>query len=235
MALNEDQKKLYNFHLAFFKRRQNKPYTLRVNFDNFEKEKPDEYVQLVKLDRFFRNHDAVNKRLFFEAPYKIFEDREYFDIGFYNSQAAIKCYTTYLRQMEQQDPDCMDQCQFIIDSLIFIKDFCCENKITVINYLKHKEQLSLSWAVHLAEHKTSFYVILGYTYFGVRIRERISDIPPDELDMLMGTIVKNYDIYQNKLDNSEKAKKLVKNGIEKIDKLVNEYLKNVNECDTINK
>jgi len=39
MSVTNEQKNIYNQHLSTYKRRQNKPYTLRENFDDFEAKK----------------------------------------------------------------------------------------------------------------------------------------------------------------------------------------------------
>lgn len=227
MSITEEQKRIYNHHLSTYKRHQNKPYTLRANFDEFEKEKPEEYVCLVKLESFFNNHDHVNRKLYFDAPYRIYEDRDYFDLCYYTSQAAIKCYTLYLKQLNEQSIDAPSQIEFIKDTLTFIKDYCILHRLPLLQYLNFKENLTFTWATHIAEHKTSIYVIQGFDYFNFRIYDHMFEMQPDERELLLENIVENYATYKAKLDSSKLAKKLIIEGLKIIDKSINESLKSV--------
>jgi hypothetical protein len=234
MPLTENQQKLYNLHLQSYKRHQNKPYRIRENFDNFEKEKPEEYSWLQKLDQLFTSHPQLNVKLFFEAPYRLYDDEDYYSLNFYISHAAIKTYTTYLKQLEDQSPDNSFQLEFIKDSLEFIKNYCLEQKINLVQYLEKIEQVTYMWAVHIAEHKISPYAIIGFRYFNIPIYDKIFDMPADERDMLISDLANNYRIYENRLENTKTAKIFVIRGISIISQIINNKLANPTLCDTIN-
>ena len=225
MTLTNSQKQLYNQHLSTYKRRQNKPYTTRADFDTFVKDKPEDYQCLIRLDNFFTNHPAVNRKLFFDAPYKIYEDKDFFNLGYYNSQAAIKSYTLYLKQLSEQSPDSASQLEFITDSLKFIHQFCMDKKIYLRQYFEHSEGQNLSWVANFANHNTSIYALIGFTYFGTPIKDLMMSLPFDEIQMFFENELTNYTIYKTNLDNSKTAKKLIMEGIKIIDKRISKDLK----------
>jgi hypothetical protein len=222
--LTEFQKQIYNIHLASYKKRQKKPYKLRENFEGFEQEHPEETLTLMRLERFFQNYSGINPKLFFNAPYIVHEDLEYKNLHYYNSQAAIKSYNLYLKLIEAATPDSDFQLEYINDSLKFIRDFCIEHKITLVNYMYFKEGITYSWAVHLAQHKVSFFVILGFCIFNIPIHDHIYDMPEDELDMLLGDLPKNYAQFKDQLETSTKARSYVFNGLRLIEKDINDHL-----------
>lgn len=224
MPLTEDQKRIYNHHLSTYKRYQQKPYTLRQKFDEFQEENPEHYNALVKLESFFKNHQQVNRKLFFDAPYEIYEDCDYFDLAYYTTQKAIKCYTVYLKQLNTQSVDTPSQLQFIKDTLSLIKEYCIEHKITLVQYMSFKDGLTFAWASHIASNQTSFYVILGFNYFNFNVFDHMFEMPDDERTMLLGNIVENYLIYKTKLDDSKSAKRLVIEGLKTIEKSINKHL-----------
>jgi hypothetical protein len=229
MSLNENQKRLYNLHLQTFKRHQNKPFQKRLNFDDFESEKPEDYLWLQKLDNLLTSHPQINQKLYFEAPYRIYEDQDYFNLNYYTSQAGIRAYILLLKEMDDQSPDNDFQIEFIRDSLEFIKQYCIENKIELSKYLQHIESITYVWAVHLAEHKISPFVIIGFKYFNIPVYDYIFSMPEDERNMLIGEFAINFKIYEKRLNESKKAKRLITEGIKIISQKINHCLQS-KEC-----
>lgn len=233
MPVTKEQQKIYNQHLSSYRRHQNKPYTLRENFDDFEKEKPEDYVNLMKLERIFNQHSQLNRRYYFEAPYKIYPDKDYFNLQFYTTMAAIKTYSLYMKQINAASPDSPDQMYYINDSLIFIRNFCIENNITLSQYLAFRKYLALSWATHLADHNISIYVFLGFDYLNLSVYDMFFNMPEDERELLLGDIIENYPIYKDNLNKSKHAKHLVIEGLKGINKYIKNNLKSNLDCDTI--
>jgi len=230
--INDFQKRLYNLHLATYKRHQKKPYTHRMNFDNFEREKPEETLWLLKLEKFFTNYSKINIKQFFDAPYVIHEDKDYFSLEFYTAQAAINTYRLYMKQAETQLPDSICQLEYIKDSLKFIKEFCIKQKIRLVDYMFYKEGLTYSWAVHIAEHKTSIYAIMGFSlYTPEKIYDHMFEMPDDEREMLLGDIVNNFPIYKAQFEKSVTAKQLLIKGQEVINKEIEKSLNNTCNSD----
>ena len=221
MTITAPQRSIYNQHLASYKSQQGKPYTYKKDFSDIEDKKPEVCVTLAKLDLFFRNHPAVNRKQFFAAPYGIYDDVDYYNIGYYTSQAAIKSYTLHLKQLRGQSPDSAAQVELIRDSLVYIKDFCTKYSIGIKDYFKASQGVVPAWVVHYAEHNVSAYALLGFTYFNFQIKSLIFSIPPDEIEFFLSDLLENYSTYMEKLDNSTTAKTLVLKGIPAINGSIN--------------
>jgi len=67
----------------------------------------------MKLEKILGTHNHINRRLYFEAPYEIYTDKNYFDLQFYTTMAAIKTYNLYTKQLNAKKPDCRSQIEFI--------------------------------------------------------------------------------------------------------------------------
>jgi len=227
MPLSDFQKYLYNLHLKVYRKKEQKPYTERKNFDNFETEHPDKYASLIKISQMLTSMPHINKKLYFEAPYALYPDKKYFGLDFYTKQLAIKVYTLYLKQLNEQSPDSPSQLEFITDSLKFVRDFCIQEKIELSVYFNHKSCVVYSWAKHIAEYHTSPYFIIGFAYLGVSVYDLMMDMPDDERELLLGELPHNYASYKCKLDSSEKAKMLVIKGLKAIDESIQKELTKV--------
>lgn len=154
MLLTEQEKQIYNFFLQAC--RKNKPYTKRKNFDNIDNEV---YIIIKKLSLFFKNNPSVNKREYFSAPYSYYKDQTYFDIGFFITPRAVKCYTLLKQKQEKEDPDNEDTIKRCKECYIFIYNYCKENNLTVEQYAKIINGTTPLVLQHLREHKINFYVL----------------------------------------------------------------------------
>lgn len=228
--LNELQKNLYNMHLATTRSHQNKPFTIRKNFDDFETEKPEDYVNLLKIEQLVKSCN-LNVKNYFKAPYQTYKDVEYFDLQFYTTQKAIKCYTIQINLLKSTLPDEKEQLTFIKDSLIFLKEYCIENNISLGSYFKQESGLSPTWATHLVTYKTSIYLIIGFELLGCNIYDMMHSMHPDDREMYLGNIQENYPKYRKHINESKIAKRLIVEGINKIDGIIKEKI-NKNEIKT---
>lgn len=227
MPVSKSMADIYNLHLSSYKKHQNKPYKFKVNFENFEEEKPEEYVYLIKLDRILSSNSQINQYLYFQAPYEIYKDKEYFSLQFYTTMAAIKTYNLYTKQLNAKLPDNDDQLQFIKESLKFIQNFCITHKLNLSEYLIYREFVTLSWATHIAECKVSPYVMLGFETFGIIVYNLLFNMAPDERELLLEDFVENFRLYSSNYKKSKITKVFVTKGIQQINKNINEYLKSL--------
>jgi hypothetical protein len=217
--LTEIQKSIYNTHLATSRQNQNKPFTIRKDFENFETQKPEEYSYLLKIEQLIKSCN-LNLKVYFKSPYTIYKDTPYFDLQFYTTQKAIKCYTIYIRLMQNKLPDDKDQLEFIKDSLVFIKDFCIEKNIFLRDYFNFKIGETPAWALHLITYKISIYLLIGLELLNFNIRQFFSELCPDDREMYLGDIDKLYPKYKQNILNSKMAKPLILKGINKIEGLI---------------
>tara|TARA_R100001129_G_scaffold182307_1_gene162756 strand:- start:484 stop:1143 length:660 start_codon:yes stop_codon:yes gene_type:complete len=158
--ITEKEKHIYNSFLYASRKAKNKPVRLRQNFDNLQSE--DE-VALKKLSLLLSKYNHINYNDFFIAPYKVYKEDNYFNLSFFNTRRAIKCYSMYCKEKEIQNPDSEDSIDILKDCLKFIFNFCNENKITLAEYKIYTSN-DVSGAtpepfIHLKNHKINFYIL----------------------------------------------------------------------------
>ena len=158
--INEKEKSIYNSHLYASRKAKNKPVRLRQNFDNIESK--DE-VALKKLNLLLSKYTHINYSDFFIAPYKVYSPEDYFDLSFFNTRRAIKCYSMYCKDKETQNPDSEDSINTLKNCLKYIFNFCNGEKITLAQY-KNYTGISNTGSIpivftHLKNHKINFYVL----------------------------------------------------------------------------
>ncbi|MDB4430297.1 hypothetical protein N9273_00590, partial [bacterium] len=100
--ITEREKSIYNSYLYASRSAQNKPTRFRKDFSKL---KDEDFVSLKKLSAFLTRHNNINYRDWFAAPYEVYSKDEYFDLKFFNSRKALKCYSLYMKDREMSNPD----------------------------------------------------------------------------------------------------------------------------------
>lgn len=204
------EKRIYNTYLRISRSKQNKPYRLRENFDNFENE--PNYVYIKQLQLFFEKHKHVKIDDFFNAPYIVYptESGKY-DLKFYNSYNAIKVYSLFLKKLNSMDPD--DDIIFsrTVDGVKFIQEFCKDNNLKYSEYFNHTTGTMNSFWNHLKCNDITVYNLFLtdnlYTLYSK------SDKPI--LREMLDGVADRLDLYRSLLYNSAKTRKLI-NGLKHI-------------------
>lgn len=222
--VTEYQKYIYNSHLSSYKRHQNKPYSYRQNFESFEQDNSKDYSSLIKLSNILENNKNINIKYFFDAPYKVYNDKDYYPLSYYTNMSAVKAYTLYLKQLNNSKPDDPQQLEFIRESLIHIKDICVEKKLSLQGYLSHQEGAIFQWVDDLHRHMVSPYVILGFGFFGVQVYNMLFNMPEEERILLVNDIVTNFSVLNRNLEESKKGKYLIIEGLKRIHKIISSPL-----------
>jgi hypothetical protein len=206
MSLSVEQQRIYNDHLAISRSMRDKPFKIRKNFDNFD---TDKQIYLEKLSKFFNSYKNIDIKEYFSAPYKLYEDVEYFDLEYFTSQKAKKDYSQYMKQIELMSPDSDDSLRRLINGFKFISKFCKEKNLTLEEYMSFSEKNIPSVLEHLKNHDINFYVIhaLGITKF---------DIENRILEFMFNGFWKTFQKTKNMFYASNKMKKLAKQAKEKI-------------------
>ena len=119
--------RIYNTHLVVSRTLKNKPFKVKKSFEGFEED--PKYVAIKRLSNFFTRYPDVDMTTYFKAPYKLYNDVEYFDLNYLSSPRAIKSYTIYKQLLTQTLPD--TQFDSVKESLVFISRFCLKNKIQI--------------------------------------------------------------------------------------------------------
>tara|TARA_R100000808_G_C2090235_1_gene110920 strand:+ start:109 stop:795 length:687 start_codon:yes stop_codon:yes gene_type:complete len=213
--INEKEKSIYNSFLYASRKAKNKPVRLRQNFDNIASK--DE-VALKKLNNLLSKYSHINYSDFFIAPYEVYGPDEYFDLSFFNTRRAIKCYSLYCKDKETRDPDSEDTISTLKECLKFIYKYCSEEKITLQEYKTYipgvASDLLPGSAIpevfyHLKNHHINFYT-LHALYMDTAVKDIDTEIfnwfIPDFIDLYSKTRIK----FLSSKSLKEKAKKGLK-------------------------
>lgn len=156
MFLEEKEKQIYNAFLIAGRKAKNQPFTLRKDFSKISDKI---YVQLKKLSLFFDTNHGVNYDEYFISPYKYYGQEDYYDLQFFLTSKAVKCYTLYKRQKETQESDNTDTIETCKQCCIFIYNYCKQEEITLQQYKSHITGNIPTIIQHLKDHKINFYTI----------------------------------------------------------------------------
>lgn len=158
MHITAKERSIYNSFLIASRTAKNKPFKLRQDFTKID---PTTELTLKKLSLFFTENSSITPTDFFIAPYKCYGPESYFDIQFFTTRKAIKCFSLYCKQRETQDPDNIETVEYAKKCCSFIYKFCTENKITLSEYKTLINGTTPIILQHLRDHKINFYTIHG--------------------------------------------------------------------------
>lgn len=158
MSLTDKEKNIYNTFLATTRSLNNKPFNIRKNFDTIDSET---YIILKKLGIFFSKYSYIKPSDFFSAPYLYYGKENYFDLQYFTTTKAIKCYSLYNKQKEIENPDNERIIEACKESCSFIYKYCNSKNLTLEEYKTYTEGSMPIVLVHLKEHKINFYTIHG--------------------------------------------------------------------------
>ena len=178
-SLTDNEKQIYNTFNAVRRSIKNQPYKNRTNFDNLD---PEHFVLLKKIGYLLKKYPNINYFDFFNAPYKVYSEADYYDLNFYNTRKAIICYSRYMSLREIDSPDSqhiIDNCK---DALKFIIKFCIQNNIKINNYIKYTAPNNSVpvWLLHLKDHKINFYIL-----HSLNIDNAVKNIESDLLNFII--------------------------------------------------
>lgn len=210
LTLYEQQ--LYNIHLKISKIHRNLPFKYRKDFSSLDDKTK---ATIKKISIFLQKFKHIKPEEFIVAPYKIYQDEEYFDLQYYTTLKATKAYTLYQTKKLQEDIDSTSQLKSIVDSLQFIQEFCKNNNLQLTDYLTHYTDKLPSFILHLKEHHINLYTLYGFKDFPKIIQKTDFDL----LTFILGEDVVNHiDACKSKLFLSKKAYPLITSGLQKIHK-----------------
>jgi len=157
--ISDFEKYIYNLHLKVTRQQNNKPFNLRKNFNDLEDK---DIACLKKLSSFFNKHKEIEPSTFFLSSFKVYHDEKFFELCYFNSLKAIKAYTIFCNNINNQDPDSDEQLNFTKKSLVFIYNFCKKNNIEISAYLSHKTNNIYSFLLHLKNRDINLYSLLSF-------------------------------------------------------------------------
>jgi len=207
--LTDFEKQIYNCYLKNF--RQGEPYRPRKDFSNVN---PNVAASLQKISNFLTRYNHIKLEEYFEAPNFLHKDEKYPSLNSFTSRAALKNYALYQKQKEDRNPE--NQFDEIKNGFRFIALFCVGSKISLANYLTHKNGYMYSWLNHYREHKINPYCLfeLGNVVYA------LDQIPKDELSLFAQNLYDNIVAYHNRYNNSPKTKQYCKEIVKRISTFV---------------
>lgn len=171
-SLTDLEKLLYNKHLSTYRRLKNKPFKFKKNFTDIEN--TDKHKHLTRIATLFKKHRELNIDVYFEAPYKLYPDVEYFGLDYYSTLRAVRSYTLYKKTLFLQDPD--SQLEDVKDSLSFITKFCIQQKILLHQYPFFRQTDTFAWLTHYKENKINIYSIMEFSNVVSSVQTLAEDI-----------------------------------------------------------
>ena len=175
--ITEREKSIYNSYLYASRSAQNKPTRFRKDFSKL---KDTDFVALKKLSAFLAKHNHINYRDWFAAPYEVYSKDEYFDLKFFNSRKALKCYSLYMKEREMSNPDNEDTIETVKEGFRFIAKYCIRNSLTIEEYTEHYTNNMPTCLLHLQEHRLNFY-----TLHALEVESIIKTVERDVLDFIV--------------------------------------------------
>lgn len=161
IELTTFEKKIYNQWLITSRVKQGKPFKLRENFDNI---KPETARALGIIARRLSSK-FINLRVYFEAPYHMIKDTDYFPLEYYTGMKGIAQYKSYFDKFVIENPDDESSLRFLKESISFIDKFCKDKDIEINDYINYSFGATPAWLNHLKERKISFFILFSFKNF----------------------------------------------------------------------
>lgn len=216
--LTELEKLLYNKHLAVSRSIKNKPFKIKKNFSDIINSEKAKFLKRISI--LFRKHPEIDFNTFFEAPYRLYPDVEYFGLDYFSSMRAIKAYTTYKKIVFLQDPD--KQVDQVKQSFQFIAKFCIDEGIYFHQYSYHKTADLFTWMKHYKENKINIYCMLAFP----NILSSVKQLAEDVQYFFVREFVEQFQTIHSQYNNSELLKPYVQKAIPILNNFVEKELTN---------
>lgn len=211
--VTEFQKLIYNKYLKVVRSSLGKPYKFRKKFSNLSEEN---HNKLKKLEKFFKKFSNIDIEIFFSAPFNIYDDKSHLKLEYFLKRQSLKDYQIYKRKLIFDTPDSDFNIRKIIQSLKFIKEFLIDNNISTKDYLEQNTNNYLpDFILHLKDDKISFYVLFGFEDF----EEQFAKVSKEDKVLLFSETYLNWIQLRNKFYKSKKAKRIIREGLKKIDNI----------------
>ena len=214
--LTELEKLLYNKHLAVSRSLKNKPFRIKKDFGDIID--TDKHKYLKRLSTLFKKHPEIDFDTFFQAPYKLYPDVEYFGLDYFSTMRAIKAYTTYKKQIFLQDPD--SQIDGVKQTLQFIANFCIQNDVPFYQYPFHRTADLFTWMSHYKQNKINVYAMMEFR----DVYSSLLSLAEDVQKFYVGQFVENFRTLYLSYEKSAKLKPYTQKAFTTVNNFVNEQL-----------
>ena len=212
------EKLIYNKHLAVSRSLKNKPFKFKKDFSDILE--TDKHKHLKRLAVFLKKHPNVDLNVFFEAPYKLYPDVNYFGLDYFSSMRAVKSYTIHKKMLILQSPD--SQVESVKASLKFIANFCVEHKVQLHQYAYHKTADLFTWMIHYKENNINLYALMEFR----DIYSSVQTLAEDVRRFFVSDFVEHFKSLYLSYNNSQELKPFLKKALLQISNFVNAELTN---------
>lgn len=209
--MTDFEKQIYNSYLRISRQKLNKPFKLRQDWDDFEKE--DKYFYVQKLAAFFQKYSHIKIDDFFSAPFEFYSDNNQYLLDYFTSLKAITVYRLNEKKKMTSDPDEKKQLIFALESLNYIKQFSKDKNIPVKDYINYKAGATLQALLDIKERRVSVYTLLCFENFENSLAKFGSDFVKF---ILYEDFYEILDTMRMKLYQSNTAKNIIKQQIQKL-------------------
>lgn len=203
--ISKKEEAIYNSYLYASRSAQNKPTRFRKDFSKL---KDEDFVAVKKLSLFFNKHSNINYHDWFIAPFKVYSKDDYYDLRFYNTRKALKCYTIYMKEKEVTDPDSEESIKTFKEGLKFVVGFCKTNQLTLPQYINHITGNMPTFVLHLQEHKVNFYLL-----HALKVDSVVKTVESSVLNFIVQDFFSIFSQTRTKFYSSTVLKLKAKNGI----------------------
>lgn len=94
--ISKFEQAIYNCWLSTSRKKLNKPFRIRKDWNGFE-DKP-EYIYVKKLAIMLRRYDNINIDEYIEAPYHVYPEKIAYQLQFYTTLKAMTCFKIHLKK-----------------------------------------------------------------------------------------------------------------------------------------
>ena len=211
--VTEREKDIYNSYLYATRTAQGKPTRFRKDFSKL---KDEDFVALKKLSAFFVKHNHINYRDWFAAPFSVYSKDEWFDLRFFNSRKALKCYSIFMKEKEVSNPDSDDNIEVLKDGFRYVAKFCIRNNLTIDEYRVHMTNNMPTCLLHLQEHRLNFY-----TLHALEVESIIKTVEKDVLEFIVKDFQTIFARTRTKYFGSAILKSTAKETKDKVKEIIN--------------
>lgn len=205
--MTDKQKEIYNVYLKVLAEANKRPFKYRKDFTTIKDEIKD---NLIKLDIFFERFDNIDIERFIKAPYKIWNDKNFYPIEFYNKRRALKAYSTYKKILLNLEPDDPENLELLLNGFKFIKSFCKRENIKIEDYITYK-QGNYIFLEHLKDLKIVMYNLFCFDGFK---QIYVNGVDGTDKNLLFKDTFSNFEFLYRKYQHSNKCKTASKKCLE---------------------
>jgi len=204
---------VYNTYLRISSVKQNRPFTLRKDYDGLSQDKKDCITKIIyKLEQL----DNINIDNFFTAPFEL-HGIEYVPLEYFVKYRAIQDYVRYLKVLENERADSERNIEATMKSLKHIFEYCRKNNFSNIEeYFNQKTQSNLQWIVDLKKRKIFVYALFLFPH--------IERVIHEEKDLIIYTLgddfYDNINTFKMRFLTSRKTRQIIVNGRKKLNEVL---------------